>query len=205
MIYLYGASGHAKVIIEIAELLSLPIGGLIDKNPQINELLGYPVSINETEINISENSFIISIGSNEIRKKIAQKLDVNFTSLIHPQSHISKRTSIGKGTVVMAGVSVNSSTQIGKHVILNTNSSVDHDCIIENFVHISPNAALAGSVQVGEGSHIGIGASVIQGINIGKWCTIGAGAVILKDIPDFATVVGNPGRIIKYAKEKKDD
>ncbi|MFN5705836.1 MAG: acetyltransferase, partial [bacterium] len=32
------------------------------------------------------------------------------------------------------------------------------------------------------------------------WCTIGAGSVIIKDIPDFATVVGNPGRIIKFKK-----
>ena len=36
------------------------------------------------------------------------------------------------------------------------------------------------------------------GIKIGKWCTIGAGAVIIKDIPDGATAVGNPGRIISF-------
>jgi acetyltransferase EpsM len=53
-------------------------------------------------------------------------------------------------------------------------------------------------VKVGEGTHIGIGSSVIQGITIGKWVTIGAGAVIIRDIPDFAVVVGNPGKIIKY-------
>lgn len=57
--------------------------------------------------------------------------------------------------------------------------------------------ALAGNVIVGEGTHLGIGACVIQGIRIGKWCTIGAGTVIIKDIPDGATVVGNPGKIIK--------
>ncbi len=50
MIYFYGASGHAKVIIELAELLSLPIGGLVDKNPDLHELLGYTVSINEHEM-----------------------------------------------------------------------------------------------------------------------------------------------------------
>ena len=56
---------------------------------------------------------------------------------------------------------------------------------------------MAGHVEVGEGSHIGIGVSIIQGIKIGKWCTIGAGTVIIKDVPDGATVVGNPGKIIK--------
>lgn len=204
MIYFYGASGHAKVIIELAELLSLPIGGLVDKNPDLHELLGYTVSINEHEMKGKDNRFIISIGNNQIRKKIAQSLGVNFTTLIHPHSNISKRASIGEGTVVMAGVSVNSSSEIGRHVILNTNCSVDHDCIIEDFVHVSPNAALAGGVKIGEGTHVGIGASIIQGIKIGKWCTIGAGSVIIKDVPDYATVVGNPGTVIKYAEIKAD-
>jgi acetyltransferase EpsM len=56
---------------------------------------------------------------------------------------------------------------------------------------------LAGGVIVGEGTHIGIGASVLPEINIGKWTTIGAGAVVIKDVPDGAVIVGNPGRIIK--------
>jgi acetyltransferase-like isoleucine patch superfamily enzyme len=56
---------------------------------------------------------------------------------------------------------------------------------------------LAGNVTVGEGSHVGIGASVIQGVVIGKWTVIGAGAVVLNDVPDYAVVVGNPGKIIK--------
>ena len=198
MIYLYGASGHAKVVLEIAEELSLSIGGLIDVNPDIEELLGYPVSIKIPKT--IGNQFVISIGSNIVRKKVAEKFKVDYGTLVHPKSNFSKRVTIGIGTVVMAGVSVNSSCNIGNHVILNTNCSIDHDCIINNFVHISPNASLAGSVSIGEGSHVGIGACIIQGIKIGKWSTIGAGSVIINDVPDYTTVVGNPGKIIKYSK-----
>ncbi len=97
----------------------------------------------------------------------------------------------------MAGVSVNVHTKIGNHCIINTNASIDHDCVLEDFVHVSPNAALAGDVRVGEGTHIGIRACVIQGLRIGKWCVVGAGAVIIRDVPDHATVVGNPGRVVK--------
>ena len=68
---------------------------------------------------------------------------------------------------------------------------------------MSPNVSLAGNVTIGEGSHIGIGSCVIQGIKIGKWATIGAGAVIIKDVPDYAVVVGNPGTIIKFNKENE--
>jgi acetyltransferase EpsM len=53
---------------------------------------------------------------------------------------------------------------------------------------------------VGEGSNIGIGASVIQGVSIGKWVVVGAGTVIIDDIPDYAVVVGIPGKIIKFNK-----
>ena len=103
----------------------------------------------------------------------------------------SKATLILNGTVVMAGVSINADTRIGFHCIINTNASID-------YVYISPNAALAGNVLVKEGAHIGIGASIIQGVKIGRWSTIGAGAVIIDDIPDFAVVVGNPGKVIKF-------
>ena len=202
MIYLYGASGHAKVIIELAELCALPIGGLIDSNPAIKELLGYRVSLEMPKDISDATRFLISIGNNLIRQKVAKDIKAKFETLVHPGSNLSQRIVLGKGTVVMAGVSVNSSCKIGDHVILNTNCSIDHDCIIGDYAHISPNAALAGNVTVGEGAHIGIGASVIQGITIGSWCTIGAGSVIIRDVPAGAVVVGNPGKIIKYKKNE---
>lgn len=194
-LYLYGASGHAKVIIEIAETMGMQVVGLVDANPKVTSLLEYPV---QNDFEKKKNNWIISIGNNKIRKKIAiSSIDKIFIELVHPSSTISKRAKIGVGTVVMAGVTVNSEAKIGKHCIINTNASIDHDCLIEDFVHISPNVALAGNVHIGEGTHVGIGACVIQGVKIGKWCTVGAGTVIIEDIPDGATVVGNPGRIIK--------
>lgn len=199
MIYLYGASGHAKVIIESLELEQKNVGGLIDDNPSIVSLLGYPVFQKlPASFDIEKDHLIVSIGGNAIRKKIVSRLNGRFDQSIHPSVNLSRRALIGVGTVIMAGVSVNSGSKVGDHVILNTNASVDHDCWIDDFVHISPNVALAGDVTIGEGTHIGIGACVIQGVKIGKWATIGAGAVIIKDVPDFAIVVGNPGQIIKY-------
>jgi carbonic anhydrase/acetyltransferase-like protein (isoleucine patch superfamily) len=78
---------------------------------------------------------------------------------------------------------------------------VSHHCELEDFSFMGPNAVLGGKVKVGEGAFIGIGASIIPGIKIGKWSVIGAGSVIIKDVPDYATVVGNPGRIIKIKRE----
>lgn len=197
--YLYGASGHGKVIAEIAEENNIKIEAFIDEDLSKDELLDYPILHQVPDEQIET---VISIGSNQVRRKIVENNSrFNYKVLIHPKSAVSRRAIIGVGTVVMAGVSINVEVVIGKHCIINTNASIDHECIIGDYAHISPSAALAGNVEVGEGTHIGIGSSIIQGIKIGKWCTIGAGAVIINDIPDYAVVVGNPGKILKYNKK----
>ncbi len=202
MIFLWGASGHAKVVIEILEATSANIGGLCDQNEAIRLLLDYPVAPRLPEsFDHSKDQILITIGNNRTRKSIAEANPYRYATAIHPAAAVSPRAAMNEGTVVMAGVSVNSGTQIGRHVILNTNCSIDHDCRLEDFVHISPGVALAGDVSIGEGTHVGIGACIIQGITIGKWVTVGAGTVIIKDIPDYAVVVGNPGKIIKYNRQ----
>ena len=195
---LYGASGHGKVILGILEEAGVVNITICDDGP-IEDFLGYKVHKSNLFENILDDNTIISIGVNATRKKVVGKLNksITFGKAIHPKAIISKRSCFGDGTVVMAGAVVNPGVTIGKHCIINTCASIDHDCILGDFVHISPNATLSGNVSVGEGTHIGSGAVSIQGIKIGKWCTVGAGTVIIKDIPDYATAVGNPARIIK--------
>ena len=195
--YIFGASGHGKVIAEIAEENNIQIEGFIDSDESKHSILTYPVK--QSLPSLETNNVVIAIGNNSIRRKIVtENNQFQYVTLIHPNANISKSVTINEGSVVMAGATLNAEVQIGKHCIINTNASVDHECMIEDYVHISPNVSLAGNVSIGEGTHIGIGACVIQGVKIGKWCTIGAGAVIIKDIPDCAVVVGNPGKIIKY-------
>jgi len=191
---LVGAGGHAKVIIEIIEEMGGEIAMINDTAP-IDNLHGYTVT---QELPPPELPVIISVGNNKIRKKIASALPNIFGTAIHPKANLSTRCSINEGTVVMAGATINSDAVIGKHCIINTNASIDHDCVIGDFVHISPGVSLAGNVTVGEGTQVGIGSSVIPGVNIGKWVSIGAGAAVIANVPDFAVVVGVPGKIIKY-------
>lgn len=198
-IFLLGASGHCKVIIEIIEEMGQMPAGIFDDDSARRKILQYPVlgAFDKTKLPDTA-TIIISIGNNYIRKKIADSLGVPFGTVIHPAACMSSRATIREGTVVMAGATINSEAMIGAHCIINTNAAVDHDCVIGDYVHISPNAALAGNIEVGEGAHIGIGSCVIQGITIGRWATVGAGAVVIHDVPDYAVVVGNPARIIKY-------
>ena len=194
--YLYGASGHCKVIIEIIRSTgNMPVDAVHDDNPAVESILGIPVK--KIEFNGS-HEVIISIGSNSIRKRIVENIHAVFLTAIDKSAIVSPSCSIGQGTVVMPGAIINADVSIGKHCIINTGAVIDHDCNVYDFVHISPNVALAGNVSVGEGSQIGIGASIIQNITIGKWVTVGAGAAVIRDVPDYAVVVGNPAKIIKY-------
>lgn len=197
--YLLGASGHAKVIIDSLKASGKKISGLFDDNPEVKELLGYNVFGPFDPIRLGDEEFIISIGLNHIRKKIVEKLpdEIRYGNAIHPSAIISDHASFGEGTVVMQGAVIQSSVSIGKHCIINTTASVDHDCLLEDYVHISPNATLCGAVSVGEGSQVGAGAVVIPGIKIGKWSLVAAGAVVMKDVPDNVLVLGNPARVVK--------
>jgi acetyltransferase EpsM len=200
-IYIFGCSGHAKVVIDILLLNNEEILSIYDDKPIAGELLGIPVfDYNKVDFLHPDNQLIIAVGDNFKRKLLSKRWKGQYKTSIHPKAVVSSHTNIGKGTVVMSSAIINSGASIGNHVIINSGALVEHDCIIKDFVHVSPMAALAGSVIVEEGSQIGINATIRQGIKIGKWVTIGAGAVIVKDVPDYAVVVGNPGKIIKYNK-----
>ena len=194
--FIYGASGHSKVIMDILYLQKVMIDGIFEDDPNKKELDGFPVKLFEpgfTEI----GPIIIGVGDNMQRKQLAIKLKCRYGMAIHPRSTIAVRSEIGEGTVIMAGAIINPGTKIGKHSIVNSGAIIEHDCLLGDFVHLSPNSTLCGGVKIDEGSHIGAGAVVIPNITIGKWCTIGAGSVIIRDVPDFSTVVGNPGHIIR--------
>lgn len=196
----YGASGHGKVIIEAFVASGGKVVGILDDNPDLKKILSYPVSGEYAPNRFKGIPFIISIGDNCTRKKIADSLDEEFGKIIHPDAVISSSSAVGAGTVILAGVVTNAGSRIGNHVILNTAAVIDHDCMIANFVHISPNATICGGVYIGEGTHIGAGATVIQNVTIGKWAVIGAGTVVIRDVPDHAVVVGVPGKIKRINK-----
>lgn len=199
--YLYGASGHAKVVVDCLLELDLPISGIFDDYSDLMSLNGIDVLGEYDAEEGIENQLIITVGDNMTRRKIAEKLKHKIApAVVHPSATVSRYSHLGDGSVVFHHSVVQSGTQIGKHCIINTASSIDHDCEIDDYAHISPKVTLCGKVKIAEGTHIGAGATVIPEVSIGKWCVVGAGAVITQNLPDYSLVVGVPGKVIRQVE-----
>ena len=195
MITVYGASGHAKVVIDIIKNTNRTVAEVLDDNSSLHSILEYKVTIPEDK---DYENVVIAIGNNEIRRLIVKNINATYVkALIHTSATIGSNVNIGKGTVVMAHAIINASVSVGSHCILNSSSIIEHDSIIGDFVHVSPGAIVTGGVCIGAGSHIGAGAVILPNVKIGKNVIIGAGAVVLNDVEDNLVIVGNPARIIK--------
>jgi len=191
-----GASGHGKVIADIAVKCGYQDIVFLDDNEKVKECAGFPVIGKVSDAVTMNDDKIVAIGNAEIREIIQSKLS-NLVTLIHPNAVVSRRVEIGEGTVIMAGAVINSDVIIGKGCIINTGASVDHDCKIGDFVHVSVGAHVAGTASIGRNTWVGAGATVSNNVSICDHCMIGAGAVVVNDVVNSGTYVGVPVRKIK--------
>lgn len=192
-----GASGHGKVVADIAELVGYTDIVFLDDDLTIKECAGYPVIGNVSSISELDGVVFVAVGNATIRRKLMEKYSNRFFPvLIHPHSVIAEGVVIGEGSVVMAGAIINPDSSIGKGCIINTSSSVDHDCIVGDYSHVSVGSHLCGTVSVGDETWIGAGATVSNNITICSNCLIGAGAVVVKDIVIPGTYIGIPSKKI---------
>ena len=190
-----GASGHGKVVADIARRNGYKEIVFLDDNDSIHECGGYPVIGKSSEAGTIDADIIIGIGNAGIRKRIQESiLDEKLVTLIHPDAVVAEDVVIGAGTVVMAGAVINPGARIGKGCIINTCSSVDHDCEVGDYVHIAVGSHLCGTVTVGHGTWIGAGAIVSNNVSICPNCMIGAGAVVIKEIKESGIYVGVPAK-----------
>lgn len=202
-----GASGHGKVVAELAELNGYQeVVFFDDRWPKLTEVEQWSVKGNLEKLLATASSFdltVVAIGNNKVRLEKQKKLSLagaKFSVLVHPNATISKYSQVGGGTVVMANAVINSFVNVGEACIVNTASTIDHDCHLADGVHVSPGCNLAGGVTVGEGTWIGIGSQVKQLISIGSGVMVGAGATVVSNVADLQTVVGTPAQVVKKSK-----
>ncbi|MDX1699037.1 MAG: NeuD/PglB/VioB family sugar acetyltransferase [Melioribacteraceae bacterium] len=204
-IVIIGDSGHAKVIADCVHSNSMDsviavLDDLYEEPFDENGIQKGPINMVYDLLKQKDVRIIVAIGSNKIRKKIVEKLDLSNESygiIVHESAIVSPSASIDVGTVVMPLVVINADATIGKHAILNSKSVVEHNCLVSDYTHISPGAVLTGGVKVGVGTQIGAGSSVIPLMEIGGWSLVGAGSVVISNLESNIIAVGVPAKIIK--------
>ena len=195
-----GASGHGKVIADIAKLNGYNDIVFLDDNEAVDECAGYPVIGRSCDFAKVEKNVVIAIGNAKIRSRIQEQYESRGfypVTLIHPNATVADSAQIGVGSVIMAGAVINPYAKLGKGCIVNTCASVDHDCVLGDYVHVAVGAHLCGTVEVGAYTWIGAGATVSNNVSVCPECIIGAGAVVVRDIVEAGTYVGVPARRVR--------
>ncbi len=211
-IIIIGSSSHAKVVIDLIEQEGkYHIVGLFEPTLEdYGQDLGYKVYHNAEDLpllvqQLDLKGVIVAIGDNFVRSKVVQDIQLlcpklAFVSSIHPRATIGKNVSIGEGTVILAGVTINTCSQVGRFCILNTHSSLDHDSVMEDYSSLAPGVCTGGKCRIGHHSAINIGATLVNTMNIGEHCIIGAGSTVLHNIESYKIAYGTPAKAISSRK-----
>ena len=213
-ILVIGNSNFTKVIINIIENeAEFEIFGVIDCFNLGMKYLNYDVVGTKEDIPkiLIENDIyggVLAIDDNWKRREVYDRVlsvsvQFNFITIIHPTAIIGKNVLIGRGSVVMAGVVVNSDSIIGEFCLLKIQSSLGHEGIMEDYSSMSSGVITGGNLKLGPFSKISFSTSVIENIKIGAHTFIGEGSLVLKNIPSFSVVFGVPAK--KNRNREKDE
>jgi UDP-2-acetamido-3-amino-2,3-dideoxy-glucuronate N-acetyltransferase len=128
-------------------------------------------------------------------------------------SHIMKDCEIGENCNIGQNVVVSPGVRLGNTVKIQNNVSIYTGVICEDGVFLGPSCVFTNVINprsfierkseyrqtlLKKGASVGANVTIVCGNTIGKYALIGAGSVVTKDVPDYALVVGNPGRVVGY-------
>ncbi len=124
-------------------------------------------------------------------------------------SHVRENVEIGENCTFGQNVYVGKAVKVGDNVKVQNNVSIYSGCKVEDDVFLGPSCVLTNvtnprsqvnrqslyeTTHFRRGATVGANATVVCGIILGRYCFIGAGAVVTEDVPDYALILGNPGR-----------
>ncbi|SFU95642.1 acetyltransferase [Halomonas korlensis] len=206
----FGASGHGKVVVDIALQLGWDVVHFYDDAwPTRSRLEEWMIHGSFFTLLQGVNYYdgvVVAIGNNNVRSDKLKDLvshGAKLPTLVHPNAVVSRFAKVEEGCVVVAGAVINAFARVGRGCIVNTGSTIDHDCQLGECVHIAPGANISGDVTIGDRSWVGVGASVRQGIRIGEDVMIGAGSVVVSNPLSNSIVAGVPARSLKATGDVK--
>jgi sugar O-acyltransferase (sialic acid O-acetyltransferase NeuD family) len=210
-IYLFGASNPETIrMIQAVENSSpdFQVAGFLDndKSKHGKNFFGYDIIGGQKCVNqlINPDVRFVNLITGDILSRHYITNDIInsgglMTNFIHPSVNLSM-VDVGLGIYIQESVIVQASAKLCNNCSIHIGALVAHESVIGESTFIAHAASISGCCEVGSCCFIGTNSTILPRIKIGNYVTIGAGCVVINDIPDYAVVVGNPGKIIRYNK-----
>ena len=147
---------------------------------------------------VARKVFAMCIEDNIERKRIVERisgctdnqLKLQWATLIHPFSNVSRSAFISKGTTIFAGAVIGPNTKIGIHSIINVHASLGHDSTVGDYVHIAPGEHLRGAVTIRSLTLIDGGSQIIPHNHIVQKRIMNTGTSVLTNAPQITKFDG---------------
>lgn len=182
--------------------------GFIDNDPDKKgtTFLGFPVfgGFEVLDKLLDADVFFVNLitGSTKTRYETSRYMvqkGCKLANFVHPSVDLTM-TTMGVGNYIQEGVIIQADARIGNNSSIHMAALVAHEVKVGDSVFIAHACSISGNVEIGDGVFVGTNATITPRLRIGRWATIGAGAVVIEDVPDYATVVGNPAKVVKISE-----
>lgn len=207
-VIIFGAKGLGRVALDIFQSNGVVVYGFLDDDKSLHGTEILDISVLG---NTDDDGFLKLIGKkceafvatddNKLRasqvKILTERRKIMPVNAIHKTAYIAPSALISHGSLISAGVIINSASKVGNHCILHANSVIDYESKVGDLVQIGTGSHIGSGVTIEDGAFIGSGVTVVSGITIGKNARIGAGSVVIDNIKAGATVFGNPAKVIE--------
>ena len=211
---IFGAGGFGREVLEIllqSDWFDRQLAIFVDLFALDGQSLnGIPVASEQEVLGLpgQANKAAVAIANPKVRASVVERLEGTGWAPMMVQARTAEvvgAVSIGPGAILCQNSLITDNAKIGSWFHLNYFSYVAHDCVIGDFVTFAPRVSCNGNVTIEDGVFVGAGAVIRPGtpdkpLRIGAGAIIGAGAVVIDDVPEGATVVGNPAREIPNRK-----
>ncbi|BDD05221.1 NeuD/PglB/VioB family sugar acetyltransferase [Aureibacter tunicatorum] len=200
-----GANAIGKAALEIFNSNNVIVYGFLDDDEKlhgtlINEMTVFGSLEDETYSKLIGSKCDVFVATDEISVRkyatdtIVEENKAMPVNAIHNKAHIAETAHIGHGNFFNAGSVINANTKIGNHCLIHSGAIIDISAEIGNFVHIGTGSNISASAIIEDEVFIGAGVTVVGGIKVGKGARLGAGSIVIADVPEGATVFGNPAK-----------
>lgn len=217
-LYIYCAGGFGREVLTIAESLNENarlwsnlyfIDDVVPSGTVVNGVLVLSFQDFLTSVrNRSHFELVVAHGEPKPRKKIWEKLAAfgiheNLISLISPDSRVSERAQIGKGSIICAGAHVSVDACIGANSVINCNSIIGHDVQVGDNSVISSQVNIGGGVKIAAEVYIGMGSQIKERLTMGRQSILGMSSALFESVPEELLFMGNPARAIRRAQDAR--